>query len=349
MHDFVCIFGSNGKIGSIFKNLYPHATTFKYGLDYTSENIISTDCVDFLKSRCKLLILCHHNLKEPLSYLKLTCNILDTYPDLPGNNVINIASDAELIPIPTRYLYGNVKRLLRKRLEDRNGRAINIFCPYIHQHNNKYITRFIFGAFREGWSKDYYYFSPLSKVVKPWRVQNKSIFLKGAGFTNEYVANYILQTSGKKLSKAFHHEILANKKLYMNICSIMEKNLHIDVIHNPSLFFGYVGWVLNFKGECKEGTMHKDMKRCYFGSMFRCILCVKDTSDFTIEIDGEILKPSQGDILVIPDSVDHKPLKMSYGERIICVFDVFTSEYINIVSVVLFLIFNNIKSLGVNV
>ena len=52
-----------------------------------------------------------------------------------------------------------------------------------------------------------------------------------------------------------------------------------------------------------------------------------------------------GDIIVIPAGIKHQPLETTYGTRKIIVIDYFTSNIPN----VLFIIFNNLKFLGINV
>ena len=162
----VCIFGKNGKIGNMFYLYFiefldkANIFTPTYNIDYNENYFI--DIEKYL--HCNIFIFANHNLNNPNNYYNIIMNILDKIPNNNNTILVNISSDAEIIKIPKRYTYENIKKKIRLYLETRNNRVINIFMPYINNKNYEIIKNKIFNM---DWKYDYYYFSVISNIYRP--------------------------------------------------------------------------------------------------------------------------------------------------------------------------------------
>lgn len=345
-----CIFGSSGRIGSIFKRLFPMASLFYYNHDYDNTHVISKDCIARLQTS-NILVLCHHNLKDPFSYRQLTVDILKYLPNDNNITIINIASDAEILPIPFRIQYGNAKKYVRRILESRKNRVITVFTPYITMTNIGDYEQKVQEIHKQGWKFDFYYLSMVSSIARPWKVSKSvdNLVFRGLAYDDPYLAKFVYDTNSLQSTSNFEHRKILDTVLYKRMMLLLEYHLRVKLVETPSTFMGYISWLLLFKDNNGTGKMHQDMRRCLFGSLFRCIICIKDTSDYQIRVGSRIYKLKQGDVLVIPDGTYHQPLQMTHGERTICILDYFTSNIVNVIAVIFFLIFNKFKAIGINV
>jgi hypothetical protein len=318
-----CIFGSSGKIGTLFKSIFPDAQC----PHHTNPSF----------KPCKLYIFCNHYRGDFSRITKFTHQMLAIIEDVPDVTIINIASDAEIIPIPTRLKYGQLKKELRYDLEKRRNRIINIFFPYVTSYNT-YDLYMKLAAI--DFRRDFYYFSDLSNLVRPLWSTIKPLKISSDVNWNE--ALYCHKDS-------FNSEIIDNPVLYESVRLKIEDAYRIDLIPHSELHLGMLSWQLSFSGDKKQGKMHTDMKRCLFGNLFRAILCIENDTDYKILIDDMTYDMHVNDIIIIPDGVRHQPLKTTYGSRKIIVLDFFTSKIPNFFMILLFYIFNNLKFLGLEV
>ena len=83
-------------------------------------------------------------------------------------------------------------------------------------------------------------------------------------------------------------------------------------------------WKLYFKGPKKSGRSHYDRQRCS-GTTFRVLNTIYNTSDYTININNEDIKPTENEFIIINNRIKHKPKNMNYGERKLEVYDFNTS------------------------
>jgi hypothetical protein len=331
MNESVCIFGGSGKIGSMFHNLYKNAFLPKFNSDYT-EYFLTENLKKKLK-KYRTIVLCHHNIESPWQIYVLTLEILRNINDDHETTIINIASDAEILWIPFRLEYGKMKKRFREELFKRKNRIINIFFPYVSTSN--YIDLYTRLA-KIDWSYNNYYLSPWSSIVRP-------CLLRYAHW-NEPAIEQICFENNSKLS-----QVLDDRGTYENMRIILERKLRVQLVPFDNLLFKFVMWKLQFEGYTKAGQWHLDMKRCLFGNSLRTIACIENTSDYKIAVENEVFSMNKNDMLVLPDGVWHQPLPMTHGKRTIIVFDFFTSQLPNIIAIFLFLLFNQLKILGINV
>ena len=137
--------------------------------------------------------------------------------------------------------------------------------------------------------------------------------------------------------------------MYSFVHRHLENKLCLRFKKYHQLLFTTLIWQLYFKGRQSVGKYHVDLKRCLFGDMVRVLICVNDTSDYTILVENKTLKLKYGDLLLIPNKTYHAPLGMTHGERTYIVLDFFTCSIIDPVKVILFCIFSHIKIFGINV
>jgi hypothetical protein len=333
----VCILGSSGKIGTMFKSMLDGHNMYdmylpKFLVDYSETR--TSEQMNNMLLECDCVVLCHHNLKNPDNFYKLTQHIIQHINT--NSIIINIASDAEILPIPFRILYGKVKKKIRYEFSTLPNRVINIFFPYVTATNVQLLTQQVHQL---NWKYDYYYLSGISKLMKP-------CILKPTIWNDKFVTNYVKTFS--KSENSLYTKI-TNKELYMFVHEVLENKLRIQFKQYYQLSLKTLIWQLYFKGIQGPGKNHIDMKRCLFGNMVRVIMCIHDTSDYTIRVNNQSLKLKYGDILLLPNNTYHQPLGVTYGERKLVVLDFFTSSIINPVSVLLFYIISKCKIFGFNV
>ena len=100
----------------------------------------------------------------------------------------------------------------------------------------------------------------------------------------------------------------------------IEKKYGILLFHP----FFLSNWKLYFSGKNEQGKLHYDRQRC-FGTTFRILKTIKNTSNYTILINDEIFTPTIDEYIIINNDLLHKPLDMDYGERILEIYDYNTS------------------------
>jgi hypothetical protein len=318
-----CIFGSSGKIGSMFRLLLPKAQCASYK--------------DPVFEPAETYIFCNHSKPDYRPVVTFTKGILEKIPDIPEITIINIASDAEIIPIPGRLKYGKLKKHVRKFLEQRKNRVINIFFPYVTKRN----WSFLFEKLSQvDLKRDFYYLSPLSNLVKPlwFKIQPVTIHTD----INWSESQYCTKSS-------FDSRLVHDESLYEKVRVIVEDRYRLDLVPYENLKMGFLAWQLAFEGPKPDGKNHIDMKRCLFGNLFRALLCVENTTDYEILIGDQKYTMQENDIIVIPGGLSHQPLRTTKGSRKIIVMDYFTSAIPNPILIFLFYLFNTIKILGVDV
>lgn len=329
-----CILGSSGKIGKMFTSMLNGQDVYlpKFSVDYYETT--TSEKMNNLLSQCDCVILCHHNLKNPDHFYTLTQEIIKNINE--KSIIINIASDAEILAIPFRILYGKVKKKIRYNLSTLPNRVINIFFPYVTASNLQLLTQQVHNL---NWKYDYYYLSGISNFIKP-------CILKPTIWYDENITNYVKTFSN---SENILYSKITNKQLYMFIHKVLENKLRIQFKHYYQLSLTNLMWRLYFKGVQHIGKNHIDMKRCLFGNMVRVLICLHDTSDYKIRVDNQTLKLNYGDILILPNKTYHQPLGMTYGEREVVILDFFTSSVLNPVSIIMFYIFSKCKMFGMNI
>jgi hypothetical protein len=277
-------------------------------------------------------------------------NILRKIPNINNIILVNIASDAELIKIPKRYKYGNIKKQIRLYLETRKNRVINIFMPYINNKNYSIIKNKLFNM---DWKYDYYYFSAISNIYMPCltniKYTQKHYIFENFEKNCPLLINFINKCTFDKanLIDKFKEITINEANLYNEIRIELEKKIHIKFKQNPKM--GKTMWVLLFNNHTKLGKNHIDMQRNLFGRLFRCIICIYDNSDYTFKVGDNVYKLKTGDAIILPSEVFHQTLPMTYGHRAVLIIDYFTTNIVNLNKLLLFNIFNNIKKLNINV
>jgi hypothetical protein len=318
-----CIFGSSGKIGSLFKRLFPYAQCPHH--------------TDPVFTPCKMYIFCNHSREDFGTIVEFTEKMLEKIQDSPDVILINIASDAEIVPIPTRLKYGTHKLNFRHRLEKRRNRVINIFFPYVHEYNIEYLFNELS---KIDYTRDFYYLSGLSSIVRPiWsnvppKVIKSNVVWGGSQYCHK---------------EAFNSTNIGYKDFYEAIREEVQNEYRLDFAPYDSLHVGMLMWQLSFRGPKPDGNLHTDMKRCLFGNLFRIVFCVENESDYEILIGGSKYTMSTGEMIVIPGGVSHQPLKMTDGSRKIIIVDLFTSSIPNYFMILIFYWFNTLKFLGIDV
>jgi hypothetical protein len=335
----ICIVGSSGKVGSMFFRgaLSLHAMhtiyTPRFGKDY-QETAIYKSMTEMLE-KSKTIIMCHHDINYPEKIYLLTTDIINNCVDTENVTIINIASDAEIINIPYRIKYGRMKSQVRLDLHNRNNRVINIFLPFVNETNYDYFFEKINAILLEP-NYNVYYLSSISNIVKPLHAK---VLIWNEPRLSEFNFPRFNNFSTR----------MDDEYLYTEIKLIIEEKMKIPLVAYNELSFFFVMWQLFFKTPLEIGKLHVDMKRCIFGRMFRVIICLENTSDYAIFIDGSVYAMRTNDILIIPDNVYHQPLQTTYGERRVIIFDFFTSSIPNYFTVFLFLLFNTFKLFDINV
>jgi len=318
-----CIFGSTGKIGSLFKRLFPVAQCPHH--------------TDPVFTPCKMYIFCNHSRKDFGTIVEFTEKMLEKIQDTPDVILINIASDAELIPIPSRLKYGSHKLKLRHSLEKRRNRVINIFFPYVTDSN---IESLFMELSKIDYTRDFYYLSGLSNLVRPIWLNVPPKVIK---------SNVVWSGSQYCPKDKFNSTTIGHRDFYEAIRKEVQNEYRLDFAPYDDLRVGMLLWQLSFRGPKPDGNLHTDMKRCLFGNLFRIVYCVENESDYEIMIGGAKYTMTKGEMIVIPGGVPHQPLKMTDGSRKIIIIDLFTSSIPNYFMILIFYIFNTLKFLGIDV
>jgi hypothetical protein len=264
--------------------------------------------------------------------------ILKKIPNDPSITIVNIASDAEIIPIPSRLNYGKLKRESRLLLESRKNRVVNIFFPYVTQKN---WLELFYKLSRIDYKRNFYYLSPLSNLIKPitFKVEPTIIHTH----INWKDSRYCIRENG------FKSQLVQNKGLYETIRVLVEDAYSLDMVPHDDLHVGFLSWQLAFDGPKPLGKKHTDMKRCLFGNLFRALLCIENTTDYKITIGDQVYTMAQNDIIVIPGGIKHQPLSTTQGARKIIVLDYFTTSTPDFIRIFMFYVFNSLKILGIEV
>jgi hypothetical protein len=263
--------------------------------------------------------------------------MLALIPDTPDVTLVNIASDSEIVPMPTRLKYGKLKTKMRYLLEKRRNKVVNIFFPYVTDSN---IDSLFLELLKIDYRRDFYYLSGISQLFKPVWSHTPPRVIK---------ANVTWEGSNYCPKELFNSRIIDNKELYEAVRKEVEDAYRLDMIPYDELNFGILMWQLSFRGQKPDGKLHKDMKRCLFGNLFRVIYCVENESDYEIMIDGKVYTMNSGEMIVIPSGLEHQPLKMTDGSRKIIVIDLFTSNIPDFFRILFFYIFHSFKFLGIDV
>jgi Aspartyl/Asparaginyl beta-hydroxylase len=329
MNEPICIFGSGGKIGSMFHKLFPGASCPRYNIDYDDHRVF--DPLKLTLEKSNTIILCHHNIKNPWQIYILTRQIVNYVRNDPAICIINIASDAEIIPIPLRLQYGQMKKRLRKDLNKRMNRVIHIFFPHVNKRN---ISTLYSRLQSLNWKYDYYYFSDISAIVKPLDIQHI--------LWNEKIEGLEFKNNGR-LS-----QLIDDRTIYEKVRMVVEQKIRIQLVPFDSIPFNFIMWKLQFEHQVKPGHWHRDMKRCVFGKSLRTIICIENTSDYRIAVEDEVFTMQENDILILPNTCLHKPLDMNHGKRVILIFDFFTNNFPHLLYIIIFFMFNYTKLLGKN-
>jgi len=318
-----CIFGSTGKIGSLFKIIYPDAQCPHH--------------TNPIFSKCSKYIFCNHNIKDYSQIVRFTNEMLVHIPNSEDVILVNIASDAEIIQIPTRIQYGNIKKEFRYSLEKRRNRVVNIFFPHVKQSN---MVELLSQLRMIDFSRDFYYLSDVSRIFKPiWSSIPSVVIQSDIQWTQSQYC----------IKEKFSSEVVQNGQFYDQVRREVENAYRLDLVSHDQLHLGMLSWQLIFQGAKPDGKVHVDMKRCLFGNLFRAIVCVENDSDNQLLIGETMYQMKRGDIIVIPDGVRHQPLKTSHGSRKIIICDLFTSHVPDYFKILLFYIFNNLKFIGIEV
>jgi len=77
---------------------------------------------------------------------------------------------------------------------------------------------------------------------------------------------------------------------------------------------------LYFKSKNKKSRSHYDRQRC-FGTTFRVLKTVKNSSDYRIIINNKLFTPLSNESIIINNRIKHQPLNTNYGGRILEVYD----------------------------